>query len=79
MYVEDKPSETSPDSLEDIPPREAGDGHEEPDSVVNDTTDIDGKFLLFTINLIYLLLQGRVLKIYLWELDPFRTIFGIHY
>ncbi|CAC5423601.1 PPP1R9 [Mytilus coruscus] len=41
VYVEDKvKEETSPVLTEEIPPREAGDGHEEPDTVLNDTTDI---------------------------------------
>lgn len=40
VYVEEKKQDTSP-VTEEIPPREAGDGHEEPDTILNDTADIE--------------------------------------
>ena len=40
IYVEEKKEDSSPVLSEEIPPREAGDGHEEPDAILNDTADI---------------------------------------
>ena len=42
IYVEEKKEDSGPVLSEEIPPREAGDGHEEPDSILNDTADIAG-------------------------------------
>lgn len=46
IYVEEKKEDSSPVLSEEIPPREAGDGHEEPDAILNDTADIAGNWLV---------------------------------